>query len=1767
MKKCRGICLFLFTALTAVVYLCTSEAPTDLSSPEQAYSTIILSSTSLRVSDTTVIDSVKKPIDISVVMHAGIFIDSVYVNIYSGLLSDVVYPDTVIIARFGENDLRDTLRYQITFETPGIKSIEVISYKKLDYVAKVTASAFILGKNESNSPPVFVPETPKDVYRFAEGDLVKIPVKATDYNNDLLTYYFLFSETPLPRDSTATLSGGFFTWQSKSGDKGIYPVIFRVHDPYSFATTKTTIVVGDTSFNSPPHITSTPVATAQSGILYRYIPKAVDDEEGTLSWTLTGELPQDMVFDTVTGTISWIPAPGVLSSGKLTLTVKDDGEPPASSSQTVQIDVAGANTSPVAYSRSVATAMDMPLDIIMYASDPDDDRLTYHIVKNPPFGTASVKNDSVIAYKPGVSFKGVDTIRFVVNDALSSSDTARILVYVAYDNLKPVAVSKQVIVREDESSVITLSASDAEGKPLTYAIINEPGFGVLSGITENRTYTPNVNYNGNDTFTFIANDGNLDSDPAMVFISITPVNDTPVVHNIGIPVTVNSPLTIPISVTDPDDSLFTTTILTLPQHGTAEDVGSMTIRYVPDEDFTGTDTIQYIVTDEQGCRSNVARIIIVAGGTDAKPVADSQTVTVQEDSVVAIMLGGSDPEGQALTYTVVKKPLHGALTGTGSSLMYRPNINYNGYDTLQFLVNDGILDSDPAKVIISILAVNDAPVVTAQSYTTSPAAAVMVPLSAQDVDDSKFTFKITLLPKHGTLDTSGLSGGYVRYTPDAGSQQNDTIRYQAFDLSGKASNEAAIVIFILTVNQRPVATPLRVDINEDATQPIFLSGEDETPSQNLIYSITVPPKHGTFEGNFPNISYKTEPNYNGQDTFWYKVSDGSLESDPARVVITIHPVNDPPVVSLISVSTGLGTQVSITLQAYDVDDLAFTFKMTSGPRHGIADTSAINSGIIRYTPFNTPDTVFKGLDTLTYQAFDDETWASNMGYVIIAVALDNQPPVALPDTVTLREDDSLLITLEGRDLETDKDKLVYTVSQSPSHGSLVNKSGRTVWYKPFANYNGTDALFFTVSDSARTSGAARVLIVITPVNDPPVAEPKTLNTGLGTPLLITLSGSDPDGITGLTFRVVAPMPLHGAVDTTTIRTGTVTYTPVEGYKGMDTIRFVARDVEGEESPAASIVIGVALDNQPPVAEAQEYQLAEDLNTVITLRGSDVEHSPLVFYIDSMPKHGLLMEANDETQRIYRPDSNFNGTDSLYYHAYDGQLSSETVKIRLIVTPVNDRPAARDTALTGLSEDVTVQFELPCRDVDGDPLTVDVVDEPDYGTLTVLTGTTCRYVPDPEYYGADAFTFYVRDAVMPSETVTVSLVIESVNDTPVAVAPSEPVQVVEDGHAEFSLSGTDVDGDSIRLNIPTQTAAHGVLSVVNQTVTYTPDHDFWGQDSFSFTVSDGSVQSHPALVRLDVQPVNDPPTIDDIALQIQNQAGGFDDVVLDNYLHDIDDEIADITWEVTGVSSNDISAVITPSRTLAATLENAAMADTVTVTVRATDTQNGFAEKSIRYTVPEDVPPVVTPPHDTITNENTTLGPIGFTVGDDGNVNALNITFSSSDPQLIQQMIPGGNGANRTITVVPVADRYGEATITITADDGNSSTNASFSVIVNGQPVVSELTDAVQLFGNAVAWRTDEVAKDPENTTVTSILFTTDGTNWSPTVTTHLGTIAVDADSIRYTSISGAPDGYVPPFIDTLEYLATDDRGFRSVPAKIAITIHDVIIDSFNPEQN
>ena len=316
---------------------------------------------------------------------------------------------------------------------------------------------------------------------------------------------------------------------------------------------------------------------------------------------------------------------------------------------------------------------------------------------------------------------GVNVIAVEVHQATGGDDdmgfAMAMLGHRVGENQPPTAFPAVLITDQDLATNITLNATDPDGNPLAYSIVTAPQNGTLSGVEPNLTYTPAPGYTGPDYFTFVATDGEWNTEVVEVSINVrVPSNQPPTADAQALAVAEDNSLLITLTANDPDGDVLSYTYTDV-AHGTLTPVSGTTLLYQPAANYFGSDSFSFTVDDGNGGTDTAEITISVASVNDA-PVAENQIVTVGEDTTIAIIVTATDVDGDTLAYSF-SQPSHGTVNATDNTVIYQPAANYNGSDSFTFTVDDGNGGTSTATVSITVTPVNDAPAALASAASAN----------------------------------------------------------------------------------------------------------------------------------------------------------------------------------------------------------------------------------------------------------------------------------------------------------------------------------------------------------------------------------------------------------------------------------------------------------------------------------------------------------------------------------------------------------------------------------------------------------------------------------------------------------------------------------------------------------------------------------------------------------------------------------------------------------------------------------------------------------------------------------------------------------------------------------------------------------------------------------------------------------------------------------------------------------------------------------------
>ncbi|MED4054866.1 Ig-like domain-containing protein [Niallia taxi] len=983
-------------------------------------------------------------------------------------------------------------------------------------------------------------------------------------------------------------------------------------------------------------------------------------------------------------------------------------------------------------------------------------------------------------------------------------------------NDSPVAVDDTYTLNEDEQLKVNAAVGvlandiDPENKELTATVTTNPENGKLTFNEDGSfQYVPSANFVGKDRFAYKASDGNSTTEAKTVTINVLPVNDAPVSKD-GVLNTQEDTVGIGTLLgEDVDGDTLTYTIVENGKKGKVTILEQKTgvFSYKPNANENGEDFFTYKVSD--GKLTSTAKVSVFIKAVNDAPTAKSDAYSTKEDETLtvskekSVLLNDEDVDKDSLKAVLVKGTAHGTLDfKADGTFTYIPAKDFNGSDSFVYKATDGVLESAEQTVVLSVGAVNDAPVAKDSSLNVTEDEAASGMVEASDADKDKLTFAIAENGQKGKAVLTDAETGKFTYTSDKNANGEDKVVFTVTDGQGEPV-KATVSISIKAVNDAPTAASDSFTTKEDEKLEVgaansILNNDADVDNDALEAILVKATAHGKLELNKDGtFTYTPDKDYSGKDSFTYKATDGKLESAVQTVEIEVKAVNDTPTAKDSSLNVTEDEAASGMVEASDADKDTLTFAIAENGQKGKAVLTDAETGNFTYTP----DKNANGEDKIVFTVTDGQGEPVK-ATVSISIKTVNDAPTAASDSFTTNEEEKLTIeaakSILNNDMDVDNDALEAILVKATAHGKLeLNKDG-TFTYTPDKDYNGSDSFTYKATDGKLESAEQTVEIEVKAVNDTPTAKDSSLNVTEDEAASSVVEASDADK-DKLTFAI-AENGQKGKAVLTDAETGKFIYTPDKNANGEDKVIFTVTDGQGEPVKA-TVSISIKAVNDAPTAASDSFTTNEEEKLTIGSEKSilandeDVDNDNLQAILVKGPANGLLVLNADGTF-TYTPDKDYSGKDSFTYKATDGKLESAEQTVELEVKAVNDTPTA-DASSIELEEDGSFNGKLTGSDPEGDSLIFSLVENGSKGTAVITNEQTgaFTYTPSKDANGTDSFTFKVNDGNSDSEKATVEVTIKAVNDAPTA----SDVKLEGTARVGETLTGTysyhDVENDA------------------------------------------------------------------------------------------------------------------------------------------------------------------------------------------------------------------------------------------------------------------------------------------------------------------------------------------------------------------------------------
>ena len=832
-----------------------------------------------------------------------------------------------------------------------------------------------------------------------------------------------------------------------------------------------------------------------------------------------------------------------------------------------------------------------------------------------------------------------------------------------------------------------------------------------------------------------------------------------------------------------------------------------------------------------------------------------------------------------------------------------------------------------------------------------------------------------------------------RVSPDYEEQTEYRVRLNAYD--GDLTGRLDVTVTIADVNEPPVvarssgAGAFSIEEHSGTAVGSFTATDPERDA--VTWSLAQSGDHRRFAIGASDgvLSLKEAPDYERNDLGAdkaYHVTVRASEQDDADpltreltgslpVTVRVTDVNEAPTVTG-NLTPGVreNTTAVATYSASDPERVTITWSL---PGAGADDFTISGGGALAFK--NAPDYEARTRHSVTVRASDGRHDIDRDVTVAVTdvdereelVLSERRPLIGIAYTAAFEEGtgDAVQSPMWAWARSTSETGGFTTISGASAATYLPTGADRDHYLRVSASYDdghGTKTLskvsdFVTQPHSTTNTAPAFPSPLFTGgVTGLSVRENATMGTLVGTGPQATDAQNDPlrYSLAVAGFTSGPPFGINAVSRQIRVAAGAAL-----NHEARDTYS-VTVTAEDDFNATATATFEITIEdvNEPPMAVADpSVTTAEDTPVTFEVLANDSdpdEGDTLSVQITSQPRRGRA-GVDAATQRLtYTPAEHDHGTYTFSYTASDGSLTSTRALVTVTVTSVNDPPRfAAGTTARSVSESAgpgdPVGAAVTATDVDHPDLSYRLAGAPDFvvdgatGQIRVAPGVALDREDTPSYTA----TVTASDELGATDSTIVTITLDNVNDPPVAA--NDTATTDEDRPLSIDVLANDSDPDTehakLRASVLTQPLNGRARVESDRTISYTPDANVSGPDSFTYRVSDGAL-SDDGTVTVTVNAVNDAPEFPapTAARSVPASAGAGDNVGAPVTATDVD-EGDTLVYSLSGTDAASFGIDAGSGQITVATFD-VATRDTYTVTVEADDGNGGRATIEVTMTV-------------------------------------------------------------------------------------------------------------------------------------------------------------------------------------------------------------------------
>jgi hypothetical protein len=735
--------------------------------------------------------------------------------------------------------------------------------------------------------------------------------------------------------------------------------------------------------------------------------------------------------------------------------------------------------------------------------------------------------------------------------------------------------------------------------------------------------------------------------------------------------------------------------LNITQVSDAFDPVTLSMKISPEKDMTGSTIITLFAQDVGGLTAVNTFILTVNKLNTAPEIYSINDQEIYEDAPLSISFSVTDTNNDPIDLTVVSSNKilvpenddHMVISELGSNLILSitPAANESGILTLTVIASDPDGLTDSKHFLLNILPVNDPPFFssTTSEMTTNENAPVTITLHIDDIDDNTFSFQgfssnTMLVPESNQhmVFFESPANHYLAITPVHNSDGKTTITIIAYDSAGLTA-ETHFTLTVKSVNVAPIIDPIAdLTINEDESKSISISLTDTNndpidltlvSSNKLLVPENIANMSVSVSGNNRILSISPAANEFGNTTITLIASDDSGLTDSESFILTVVPVNDPPVISPIN-NTLSKMDHSLTINVYvsDIDNSAdtlilsaFSSNTTLVPEDSthLNVTGSGNQRLLYIQPVSNQE----GNTTIHLIVQDIGGLTASESFMLTILSKNTSPEITDISDITTEEDIPVTLTVHASDLDGDELQLnAFSSNTSLIPQSNINvtkqNSGHDFLLKlvPLPDEYGYTTISVVAADPDGLTAIKQFMINIKSVNDPPVLESiNNITTKENEPVAINIHVSDIEGdmlsFSGYSSNTrLVPENSDHFKFYASLANEYLVITPAQNRYGQTIITLIADD--GQESDSINFLLTVETDNPFIITHIDpvENSAGNSIDSIITIvfsRNIDESSINMNTFMINEPVEGELSYAGKEIR--FTPEASFQ-KDTQYY---------------------------------------------------------------------------------------------------------------------------------------------------------------------------------------------------------------------------------------------------------------------------------------------------------------------------------------------------------------------------------------------------------------------------------------------------------------------------------------------------------------------------------------